>query len=378
MQSIAGEKGGVRLLLRDRFGNPRAPDEADGISVQLVRLAPRSIDATLAHGMRELALAEEAEAGAVEASGGEAAGGEMRGAPPTAGPRRADVLHGHVRRLPTAGGCDAPGYWLGFCAVLAAEYEGIVTLAEGGGWAAAAAAVAAQGGGSDSGSDSGGGSGGGGARAAGLAGPSAAVGPSASLRFRVSVRAAGVASGLCRLLPGTRLQGEVLQAGQWVSFVLQARDKFANPLRRPIGGATPRVRCGACQAELPPRVSDRGDGTYEVLLLPAAVGTHEVDVDVCGVRCDEDPPLPPRLASRLSSPVTSPLTPLPAPPPRRSGFKARPSASRWPQAARALRAARCAASSAASTPRRANASASKPATPSATPVTRGERSSAWW
>ena len=60
-------------------------------------------------------------------------------------------------------------------------------------------------------------------------GPGTAAGGGA-LRFRVDVRPGAAVGARCRLAAG-RGSGARSHAGQWVSFVVQARDAYDNPLR---------------------------------------------------------------------------------------------------------------------------------------------------
>jgi uncharacterized membrane protein YgcG len=73
---------------------------------------------------------------------------------------------------------------------------------------------------------------------------------------------------------GTRLEGEVLEAGGWVAFLLVARDAWGNLTRR--GGDELELSCSA--ADEPALMRDRGDGSYELRFCPLAPGAHTVRV----------------------------------------------------------------------------------------------------
>ena len=95
--------------------------------------------------------------------------------------------------------------------------------------------------------------------------------------FSVAVAAAET-SGRCSALSGIDRAESV--AGEAVSVRLEARDRFGN--RREVGGDAVTASLRGTGSEVGVRVTDSGDGTYELAWLCEKAGEYELDVSIGG------------------------------------------------------------------------------------------------
>ena len=107
---------------------------------------------------------------------------------------------------------------------------------------------------------------------------------SVAARARVHVRPGRAVS--CQLVAGTNLTGSALVAGQWVAFDMEASDACGNGLSEPVDLSTtgahqvPTVVCSSCVPSHPPRVVQTSSGSWEVQLMPAISGSHELHISI--------------------------------------------------------------------------------------------------
>lgn len=91
---------------------------------------------------------------------------------------------------------------------------------------------------------------------------------------RVLVEPAAASASMSCVEHGTRLAGATLQAGEWVAFLLVAKDRFGNPTMR--GGDE---LAASCTSSLEPvLLHDWGDGRYELRFAPMLLGSHSIRV----------------------------------------------------------------------------------------------------
>lgn len=91
---------------------------------------------------------------------------------------------------------------------------------------------------------------------------------------RVLVEPAAASARGVAVEEGTRLAGATLRAGEWVAFLLVARDAFGNATLR--GGDELAAACSG-SAE-PVLMHDWGDGRYELRFVPTELGAQSIAV----------------------------------------------------------------------------------------------------